>query len=99
MKKTIYRKYYVITPSYCVFSQTEIEPAEYGQDYIEVKASSRKKAIIKATKLWTDLYKPKYGNEFYVVQQRLDDCCPFIGIKAYTYEELRKNKWLILTKT
>lgn len=79
------KHYLVVTPQYEVYGQTEIEPAEYGADAIEVEASNKRDAILKGVKTMLASTTSEYGRIMYqwCKQQRSEGVNPFSGVKAF----------------
>jgi hypothetical protein len=68
--------YAVVTPEYVTYPSTAIEQEEYGRDYLEIEAFSKREAISIAVKEWLN------EKRSYCKDQRQDNACPFTGVRA-----------------
>lgn len=70
------KRYAVITPEFETHPSDDINPPEYGCDYIEVEAENKRDARLLAVKLW----RQQGGYRLYV--NYYDDQCPFAHLEV-----------------
>lgn len=71
------KSYIVYSPEYAVYPQTEIEPAEYGCDSIEILAVNARDAVMLVVK-----YLLEHRNRSWARFNRDDGRPPWAGYKA-----------------
>jgi hypothetical protein len=75
--------YAVITREYEMYPQTDIEPAEYGADFIIIECEHKKDAKVLALKVLQSR-KREYGARTFI--ESIEGECPFTGMKVIRHE-------------
>jgi hypothetical protein len=88
------RRWYVVTPEYSYVVPVLDDgtgPLEYEADVIEIEAETKRDAISLGVK---EMLRGWVGGCRYrwCLEQRMDDCSPYSGVKAYPCEQQEQGK-------
>jgi hypothetical protein len=72
-----------MTPEYEVYSQSQLEPAEWGRDVVEIEAATKRDAIVLGVKeMLKGGKRDDWTRNKYCLETRADGCNPFAGVTA-----------------